>query len=651
MIIKELKLHNFGVYAGDNIFEFSGQKPVVLVGGMNGRGKTTFLEAILLSLYGANSFAYHESKFKSYGQYLKSFINISDGTNEASVELYFLLDNSEQEHYRIRRVWNGNAQRIKEEISVYKNEESNTFLTENWPMFIENILPSRLSNFFFFDGEKIAKLAVEDTDEKMKESISSLLGISILDVLNNDIGRIVARLGKKDTEKNEIAKLESLKEEKKNLEDKLSAIDEKIEEKHIEFERRQKELDALKIQYTSKGGDVVKQREDLYQKKITLSAQINQCNENLVNNAASELPLVMVKELLTAIEEQAGLEQEKKIFDMTLYQMKYMLKKYESENNDNIDGAKKFIEFVKENSDSKDVEVIYGLSDNLLFRLQGLLDQDLEERVKLTEKHYKQLVACKKETDQLESYLSVDIDEKAISRIYKSIKKTENSISDLEVQIATLEDERRSVNGQYITTNAEFKKNVERYLEQVELNDDTDRLMKYSQVATNIIKEYKVRLQKRKVSIVAETMTTCYKKLANKKNLIDKIHMNEETLDLTYINYDGNEVPKTSLSAGEKQLMVISLLWALAICSKRKLPVIIDTPLSRLDSNHRETLINIYFPNASDQTIILSTDSEINAEYYEMMKLNVGDEFTLHYDDQLKATSIRKGYFVEDVSC
>ncbi len=359
----------------------------------------------------------------------------------------------------------------------------------------------------------------------------------------------------------------------------------------------------------------------------------------------------MVKELLTAIEEQSGLEQEKKIFDMTLYQMKYMLKKYENENNDSIDGVKEFIEFVKENSDSKDVEEIYSLSDNLLFRLQGLLGQDLDEKVKLTEKHCKQLETYKKEADQLESYLSVDIDEKAIARIYKSVKKTENSISDLEVQIATLEDERRSVNGQYIATNAEFKKNVETYLEQVELNDDTDRLTKYSQVATNIIEEYKVRLQKRKVSIVAETMTTCYKKLANKKNLIDKIHMNEVTLDLTYINYDGNEVPKTSLSAGEKQLMVISLLWALAICSKRKLPVIIDTPLSRLDSNHRETLINKYFPNASDQTIILSTDSEINAEYYEMMKLNVGDEFTLYYDDQLKATSIRKGYFVEEVSC
>lgn len=92
--------------------------------------------------------------------------------------------------------------------------------------------------------------------------------------------------------------------------------------------------------------------------------------------------------------------------------------------------------------------------------------------------------------------------------------------------------------------------------------------------------------------------------------------------------------------------MVISLLWSLAICSKRKLPVIIDTLLSRLDSNHRETLINYYFPYASEQTIILSTDSEITDEYYEMMKENVGDEFTLIYDDNSKSTSIRKGYFV-----
>lgn len=140
-------------------------------------------------------------------------------------------------------------------------------------------------------------------------------------------------------------------------------------------------------------------------------------------------------------------------------------------------------------------------------------------------------------------------------------------------------------------------------------------------------------------------MTDCYKKLANKKNLVDYINMDPDTLDLHYMNRDGGEIAKKRLSAGEKQLMVVSLLWALAICSKKKLPVIIDTPLSRLDSTHRQALIKTYFPNASDQTIILSTDSEIDEKYYGMMKESIGDEFTLKYNDETKNTTIEHGYF------
>ena len=108
----------------------------------------------------------------------------------------------------------------------------------------------------------------------------------------------------------------------------------------------------------------------------------------------------------------------------------------------------------------------------------------------------------------------------------------------------------------------------------------------------------------------------------------------------------GKEIPKDSLSAGEKQVMIIAILWALAINSKQKLPVIIDTPLSRLDSHHRKTIIKKYFPNASRQTIILSTDSEVDKTYYQMMRDDVGDEYTLVYDENTKSTSIQKGYSI-----
>lgn len=650
MIIKELKLYNFGVYAGDNVFTFSSNKPVVLVGGMNGRGKTTFLEAILLSLYGQNSFAYQESKFKSYGQYLKSYINMSDGTNEASVELFFSLDSSETENYRIKRSWNSNSQRIREEIAVYKNGKLSSFLTENWLMFIENILPSRLSNFFFFDGEKIAGLAVEDTDSQMKESIRSLLGISVLDVLSNDIGRIITRNVKKSTSDKTVAELEGLRAIKDALEKQLNAVGTQINDEKSNLSANKRKLDLLNNEYKSKGGELIKQREDLYQKKISLTTKLNQVNDLLISDAASELPLVLVKDLLLDIEDQALLEQEKKTLSMTLYQMKYMLKFYKKEFPDNLDNANHFIEFIRDNAESGDVEEIYGLSDNCLFRLQNLLENDLTEKISLTQNHLRIQNKNKDEINQLENYLSVDIDEKALAKLYKEIKMTEEKISENEVKIRSLEEQYKKLNGQYISSNSEFKKNVETYLQRVELNADTDRLLKYLQIANNILDEYKIRLQRRKVGIVAETMTRCYKVLANKKNLIDQILMDENTLDLSYINNDGEKIEKASLSAGEKQLMVISLLWALAICSKRKLPVIIDTPLSRLDSNHREALISSYFPHASEQTIILSTDSEITPEYYNMMKENIGDEFTLVYDDSTKSTSIRSGYFVGDMT-
>lgn len=130
--------------------------------------------------------------------------------------------------------------------------------------------------------------------------------------------------------------------------------------------------------------------------------------------------------------------------------------------------------------------------------------------------------------------------------------------------------------------------------------------------------------------------------------MIAKIEMNPVNLDLRYLNDQNDEIPKERLSAGEKQLMVVSLLWALAICSKRKLPVIIDTPLSRLDSKHRMSLIKTYFPNASDQTIVLSTDSEIYGKYYKELKKNVGNEYTLNYNDETKSTTIQNGYRWEE---
>ena len=646
MIIKKLTLHNFGVYAGENTFLFEGKKPIVLVGGMNGRGKTTFLEAVLLALYGSNSFAYSESKQKSYSQYLRSFVNRSKSNKSCSVELEFEINNEFKENYIVKREWNTAAKISKDQITVYKDDIYNDFLTNNWPMFVENILPSALSSFFFFDGEKIAELAVDSTNVQLKNSIRSMLGISVLDVLSNDIMRNLKKTSKNGVDSKTAEGIQVLRQEKEKSIEALAAIDAKIEKLSHKLVESNDHLESLHQLYTAKGGDAVDQRQETVKKRASFTADLSREEARLYELTASELPLLLVKDLISDIKLQATDEHSDMIMKQAVDQLDELYKGFEHEYTGDTNASKEFINYVKTQVNSEQIEPIYELSEQALFQTNNLIESVMKN---VTDEARKIIVSKKsleKQIGELDSYLSLDINDKELQEIYKKIKETEQIIIDYQVEMLELDRQRSAANSKVMTTTSEFSKYVESYLSTAELRDSTDRTIKYSNMALNIIDVYMVELQKRKTDILADTITNCYKKLANKKNLIKKIVMDSETLDIQYLSEDGSEVPKDSLSAGEKQLMVISILWALAICSKKKLPVIIDTPLSRLDSIHRTSLITTYFPNAGEQTIILSTDSEIDTGYYKLMKGNVGDEFTLNYDETTKSTSIERGYLI-----
>ena len=645
MIIKRLVLHNFGIYAGTNMFEFHGEKPVVLIGGMNGRGKTTFLEAVLLSLYGLNSFAYTEGKFSTYGQYLKSFVNKTDGTNLTYVELEFTLTDSET--YIVKRKWKGDMKRVHESITVKLNGENNSFLTENWSMFIENILPSGLSNFFFFDGEKIAALAEEDTNEQMKESIRTLLGINIVDRLESDIKKINNKVEKENTQKFDVKESNRLKEAKDEAESNLEELDHKIVELGDKIAEIEKKIEVEKVNYTTKGGDIVEKKQELLQEKALISAKIHSVEEQLKEISASAFPLIMTKDLLKKIERQVKEEKKNKENELVARKISELYNAYSSGNK--FDGIEKFMDYIESNIRVKNVDDVYNFSDISYFQICSLNDSLLHELKCNVQKNIEEKRKLHEKADDIDSYLSVEIDKKAINKIYKKILKLEKEKAGFEVERDVLIHQRVNLNGELIKATFEFNQYVEKMLAALEMEDDNDRIIKYTHKVAKVLDIYKIRLQQKKIKVLAETMTSCYKQLANKKTLINSIQMDPETLDFYYYNDQNDIVPKNRLSAGEKQLMVVALLWSLAICSKRKLPVIIDTPLSRLDSLHRVALIKTYFPNASDQTIILSTDSEIFGEYYEALKENVGDEYTLRYDDVTKSTTIKEGYQMEEV--
>ena len=183
--------------------------------------------------------------------------------------------------------------------------------------------------------------------------------------------------------------------------------------------------------------------------------------------------------------------------------------------------------------------------------------------------------------------------------------------------------------------------------EKENVNDDNVRIIKYAAMSIEVLTEFKKRLQREKVTKLSNTATDCFRTLVEKNSLVRSIDIDPETLDVTIVDMDGNELLKSQLSAGEQQMFAVSIVWALALTSGYKAPVIIDTPMARLDSSHRTNFVTKYLPAASSQVLVLSTDEEIHGRYLDLIRDNVVDYYTLYYREEEQCTSIIHGYFEE----
>jgi len=133
--------------------------------------------------------------------------------------------------------------------------------------------------------------------------------------------------------------------------------------------------------------------------------------------------------------------------------------------------------------------------------------------------------------------------------------------------------------------------------------------------------------------------------LLHKQQLFERVVIDPENFSINLIDQAGTVLPKDRLSEGEKQIFAISVLWGLSQASARPLPAIIDTPMGRLNSEHRNQLVERYFPHASHQVIILSTDTEIEEHYFEQLKPSVPRAYHLNYDEAGRMTIVEEGYF------
>ncbi len=126
---------------------------------------------------------------------------------------------------------------------------------------------------------------------------------------------------------------------------------------------------------------------------------------------------------------------------------------------------------------------------------------------------------------------------------------------------------------------------------------------------------------------------------------LSELRIDPSNFSVELRNGDGRPISSDRLSAGERQLLAVSLLWGLGRASGRPLPVVTDTPLGRLDASHRVNLVERYFPHASHQMLILSTDEEIDRDYYQRLRPWISRSYRLEFDEQAGGTQVRTGYF------
>ena len=659
MHFTKIELHNFGIYNGTHemvLTDKIGNRNITLIGGLNGRGKTTLHDAVLIALYGKQALKYIQEKEKSYDKLLADHINKHATDEETFVAVTLVLEDNTE--IRIKRSWRPKGKRIDQQTVVEKNGNIDKYLGDNWNYYIEEILPFGIARFFFFNNEKITQLADDSSFEQIKSSIKAAIGVSTIEKTIDHIDEVIRRkeAALKSFETSE------LNQEYQDVEQEITKIDQRLEEAQREKNKLELHCQKLAIQmetkeneFWSSGGDLSRNRDAIKAEMSRISDVAEQIQQEILQLASNPAtPLALCKDLVAQSynEEQEQLKDDVRRHTDTIVNESYqrvitrldssqippqILDLVKSIINDELVGH--VSKAVKENRISMS-PVSLMLYEKLISEFFPGITQKILNLIASSESQEAEYMS-------LDAHLG-DADDKTLAmQLYEALKniEKEKAVADNEFQkkidsIESMKRRREILVGKRIRL-------IKGMAEKENTNDDNMRIIKYAAMSIEALTEFKKRLQREKVGRLSKTASDCFQTLVEKQSLAQRIDIDPETLNVTIIGADGNELLKNQLSAGEQQMFAVAIVWALALSSGYKAPVIVDTPMARLDSSHRTNFVMKYLPAASSQVMVLSTDEEIYGRYLDMIRDNVVDYFTLLYREDERCTSIVHGYFGE----
>lgn len=656
MILDAIILENFGAYGGrqEATLTPKADKPIVLFGGLNGGGKTTLLDAIQLAFYGDKARISNRGR-RPYKDYLLQSIHRGSELSEGAgvIVRFRRIVEGETRNFELSRTWRQGVKGIEETIRVLRDGKPDDVFTEHWNEVIEAYLPSSIAHLFFFDGEQIMELAEGGhAAEILGTAIHSLLGLDIVDRLETDLKVFERRKRAEGLDQVANDELARLKIEIDHLDAEQQKI--AIEEGTLVNVAGRAAKDALVQEeaFRVEGGELFEQRASMEAELAELKVRKARFDSELRELASGPLPLLMLESLLSKVEKLVRHEHDvrvaKTLIDVLEHRDREILVALAK---DSIQA--KAVACI-ESALAKDRRKRLGLANEAL-----LLDAPDELAPQIT--HLRATLLPTSEEQARHLILEIARLQEQIARLDEKLERVPTA-DRIALAQAKLREQRR-VHSEKLSELEEIRmrkeilrkqrEEAEKRLDRIGARDadaqfetdDRQRMLKHSQKARGTLNSFRTQIVRKHAKNMEGLMLESFRKLLRKTELIKGLSINPETFEATLTGRDGKPLPFDRLSAGERQLLATSILWGLARASGRAIPTVIDTPLGRLDSDHRTNLIERYFPNASHQVLLLSTDEEIIDGYFQKLRPHVARTYRLEHDEKRGFSSIREGYF------
>ena len=654
MRFKKLTLNNIGAYYSNHTFNFSvnGSQKIILIGGKNGTGKTTILDMIRLSLYGPLAYGF-KTENDGYQQRIYSLLNKKAiETHESLFQLFLEFDfveDYQRSTYIFKRQWNLNDKKIRENFSIFKEgkhiadpQETDIIQTK-----INEIFPPQLFRMCLFDGEAISEIITKNLiSSYLRDTANVVFNLDLFINLNKDLESHKKQLlNRKNPEvQNELEmiteELEIQGSQKGKILDSIVELNQKIAVKHHE-------TDELKKQFNIYGGLKQEERDNVIAKINKLEQERSRITNKIKTFIVEALPLFLVKKELNDIKMQMELEQQYETYS-------YLESNISAEH---ISEILSNLELVSDSSNS--------ISSSFLNDILNLVKPDIKDpihRASFTQRSEIQNVLTntnKFDLNDVSGWFSKS--SRLLSQMQKLRKKVEVHDSNAEFQnmteqIQILAKEIHEANDDLSKMETELKLiEEEKAIKEKKLTQLQQSLSSFEKAETtiqninNIVEvnnEFiKIQLED-KLHQVQEEVVLMLNQLMRKGNFIKKVVICHKNFDVILFSNTDYEIDIKVLSAGEKQILLLSLVWAIVKVSERKIPFVFDTLLGRLDTDHKHNILTKYIPYCGEQIIILSTDSEVDRYHLDLIKPYLASTVTLVIDTNIQTSRLEvNNYF------